>query len=171
MRAFSLSMGLLFISAAGHGQPAPRNALHVEVTTHAGDHARFVAGSGVSFLVSLNRPAYVALIFKNASGKRAQLYPLPNTPPVRQEAGAYLPFAHFSQTLRVSPPFGRETLTVLASDRAFPTLPSDSAQGIREAEWSESRWEKWLRSYPARCECEFAMSQVSFNTFADGMTK
>lgn len=171
MRAFSLSIGLLLVSAAGHGQSFPRNALHVEVTTHAGDHARFVAGSGVSFLVSLNRPAYVALIFENASGKRVQLYPPPNTPPVKQDAGAYLPFSHFSQTLRVSPPFGRETLTVLASDHALPTLPGISALGVREVEWPEAQWERWLRSYPAQCGCAFAMSQVSFNTFADAMTK
>lgn len=171
MRAFSLSIGLLLVSAAGHGQSVPRNALHVEVTTHAGDHARFVAGSGVTFLVSLNRPAYLALVFKNASGKRVQLYPPPNTPPVMQNAGAYLPFAQLSQTLRVSPPFGRETMTVLASDRALPTLPGISAPGFREVEWSDPHWEKWLRSYPDQCECEVATSQVSFNTFADGMTK
>lgn len=171
MRVFTLSIGLLLFSEVGHGQSVPRKALHVEVTTHAGDHARFVAGSGVTFLVSLNRPAYLTVVFKNAAGKRTHLYPPPNTPPVPQDAGAYLPLAHFSQTLRVSPPFGRETMTVLASDRAFPALPGHSAPGFREVEWSEPQWEKWLRTYPAQCKCEFAISQVSFNTFADGTTK
>lgn len=171
MRLFTLSIALFFISAAGHGQSVSRDALLVDVTTHAGDQARFVEGSGVSFFVSLNRPAYLALIFKNASGKRVQLYPTPNTPLIRQNAGAYLPFALSSQTLRVSAPFGHESLTVVASNRSFPALPGIVVRGFRELEWSESQWERWLRSYPAQCKCEFAVGQVSFSTFANGISR
>lgn len=163
----SIAYGMMLLTTIAQGQSLSTNSIRADITTHAGDHARFIEGSGVSFLVSLSQRAYVLLVLENGSNLRTQLYPAQSMPNVRQDMGDYLPLTNFSTTLRVSPPFGRETVTMLVSDRPLPPLPIASNGAFSTLSWSNEQWRTWLQAYPNQCGCQFVIDQVSFTTFAD----
>lgn len=164
---FSIAYGMMLHPTIAQGQSLSANLIRADITTHAGDHARFIEGSGVSFLVSLSQRAYVLLVLENESNLRTQLYPARSMPDVRQDVGDYLPLTNFSTTLRVSPPFGRETVTMLVSDRPLPPFPVVSNGALGTLSWSNEQWRAWLQAYPKQCGCQFVIDQVSFTTFAD----
>ncbi len=61
---------LICLAPALAGQPVP---IEVGLTTHLGDRQSFVDGDRISFLLSLERDAYVYLFYRDADKNLLQL--------------------------------------------------------------------------------------------------
>jgi len=101
---------------------------NVDITTHLGDGQRFREGDEISLLLSLDRDAYVLLIYRDAAGRLSRLLPLPGKTDQHMAAGAFLPFPDKQAGLRltVTPPFGREAAWLFAAGIPFPLAEIDT---------------------------------------------
>lgn len=97
------------------GEPAP---VDIRITTHLGDRQSFSEGDRISFLLSLDRDAYVYLFYRDAAGNRLQLLPNRRMPRHFYSAGVFMPVPSAGQRFQfsVNPPFGVETVYAFASD-------------------------------------------------------
>lgn len=112
----------------------PGDHLRVEITTHLGDNQRFRAGDELTFLVNLNRRAFLAIIFQDAEGRLIQVLPNREALAAEYEAGWYFTVPSNQQPFRyrVAPPFGDEYVYAYACDRPLPELPGEEAgNGLR----------------------------------------
>lgn len=94
------------------------------MTSHLGDGQTFREGDIVSFLLSLDHDAYLLLVYQDAAGNLLKIFPDPSNPSGFVRAGRFLdfPFKGSSFRLRVSPPFGTESLWAFAASSPFPVL-------------------------------------------------
>jgi hypothetical protein len=119
------------------------DVIALEATTHLGDSQTFREGDAVSFLLSLDRDAYLVLVYQDAAGNLLKVFPDPSNPSGFVRAGRFLdfPFKGSSFRLRVTAPFGTESLWVFAANSPFPVLEgkrqndgavilADSVQGL-----------------------------------------
>ena len=92
----------------------------VEITTHLGDQQSFVDGDVISFLLSLDRDAYVYLFYQDASANTIQIFPNRQNPNHYYQKGFFMPIPppQTSFQFKIQAPFGREKLLVFASDNA-----------------------------------------------------
>ena len=99
----------------------------LELTTHLGDQSVFYRGDEIQLLISLNRDAYILLLYEDAHSKISRLYPNPNIENRKQAKGSYMPLSGQSANflLRVREPFGKERFWLFASDQVFPALATD----------------------------------------------
>lgn len=102
--------------------PAFKEELSVEITTHLGDEQEFHQGDELTFLVNLNRAAYLTIIFQDASGKLMQILPNKNRQAHLFESGMYflVPDDQDPFHYRVAPPYGKEVVHVFASAQPLP---------------------------------------------------
>lgn len=92
----------------------------VEITTHLGDQQTFVEGDVISFLLSLDRDAYVYLVYQDASANIFEIFPNRQSRSHFYQKGFFMPIPP-SQTgfqFKIQAPFGREKVYVFASDNA-----------------------------------------------------
>jgi len=99
-------------------------AIALEVTSHLGDGQSFREGDNVAFLLSLDRDAYLLLVYQDAAGNLLKIFPDPSNPSGFMRAAQFLdfPFKGSSFQLRVTAPFGTESLWVFAASAPFPAL-------------------------------------------------
>ena len=129
MLFFSLVVSLLLpVSAFAigpHKSPITRKVpITLEITTHLGDNQNFVSGDTISFFVSMDRDAYLLIIYQNAKKELIQI--LPNT----YNKKSFYKKGNFFQipdekkpfNFKISAPFGREKIMAFASSRSFPNL-------------------------------------------------
>ena len=123
---------LLWQGSAAAQPPAlpvapPDSPINVAITTHLGDAQKFRKGDEISLLLSLDRDAYVLLIYRDAAGRLTRLLPLPGTTDQHMATGAFLPFPDRQAGLRltVTPPFGQEAVWVFAASTPFPLAEID----------------------------------------------
>jgi len=124
-----LLSGILFTTVSFAETKQPRNEpIQFEITTHLGDNQTFKQGDVISFMVSLDKDAYLSLIYQDASGNLIQILPNELASNNFYEAGLFLAVPNREQAFRltVSPPFGRETLWGFASSAPLPTLTGES---------------------------------------------
>ncbi len=127
----------------------PLEHLTVEITTHLGDQQIFRAGDELTFLVNLNKQAYLTIIFQDAAGTLMQLLPNRQVTNTLYEPGWYfaIPDARDPFLYRVAAPYGDEYVYAYASNKPLPELAgvemngglrrlADSAAGI-EAKFAE----------------------------------
>jgi hypothetical protein len=108
------------------------DVIALEVTTHLGDSQTFREGD-----------AYLVLVYQDAAGNLLKVFPDPSNPSGFVRAGRFLdfPFKGSSFRLRVTAPFGTESLWVFAANSPFPVLEgkrqndgavilADSVQGL-----------------------------------------
>lgn len=98
--------------------------IEIGITTHLGDQQRFVRGDDISFLVNLNKDAYLLILFHDASNQLWQLVPNDYNQHNFFKAGDYLSIPNESLPYKfiASPPFGKETIFAFASDQPFPSF-------------------------------------------------
>lgn len=115
---------LLFAAIPGLLRAGEPGDIHIDVTTHLGDVHRFYDGDLLSFLVSIDTDAYLAVIYQDAGGNSILL--LPN---IRQKNNLYkkgiylsIPEADAGFTFKIQAPFGKERLWVFASVTPMPLL-------------------------------------------------
>ena len=127
IHGIAVFMGLILVSLASGVVMADTNAkniINVEITTHLGDKQTFKEDDRLSFLVSLDRDAYILMIYEDAAHNLIQVIPNRYRDSNRYQAGLFISVPNREEPFRfvVSPPFGKETLWVFASDKPFPTL-------------------------------------------------
>lgn len=121
----------------------------VEITTHLGDQQIFVEGDVISFLLSLDRDAYIYLFYRDADGNNFQILPNRHFPHHFYRKGLFMqippPQARF--LFKVGPPFGREELFVFASDNAEIQFSGQMpGNGLRLVEEPVSKLESRIRT-------------------------
>lgn len=90
----------------------------IQATTHLGDHQTFRKDDMVSFLLSLERDAYITAIYVDAHNNLYQI--IPNT--IQQDnfykANLFIPVPpqNAAYNFKIKPPYGEETLWIFASD-------------------------------------------------------
>lgn len=94
------------------------------MTSHLGDNQTFRAGDTISFLLSLDRDAYLLLVYQDAAGNLLKIFPDPSNPSGFVHAAQFVafPFKGSGFRLRVTAPFGRESLWAFAASTPFPAL-------------------------------------------------
>ena len=122
--ALILSIWLL----SGPFAAAAPNPIDIRITTHLGDRQNFVDGDRLSFLLSLDKDAFVYLFYRDAGGNLLQLLPNERMPRHYFDAGLFMPVPNETQPFQfeVAPPYGDETLHAIASDNGdlyFPGQP------------------------------------------------
>jgi hypothetical protein len=105
----------LYAHAADSLQP-----IGVEITTHLGDQQTFRENDVVSFLLTLDRDAYITAVYEDAENNLVQIIPNSKQPDNFYLASLFIPIPshNASYSFRIQPPFGTETLWVFASDNA-----------------------------------------------------
>lgn len=93
--------------------------ISLQLTTHLGDKQQFVEGDEIQFLISLDKDAYLYMFYIDAMSKISQILPNKNQQDNYYAAGYYQAVPDRERTYRfiISPPFGREVIWVIASDR------------------------------------------------------
>jgi hypothetical protein len=121
-----LLLACLLPAMAAAGQ-----TIQLEVTTSLGDGQVFREGDDVSFFVSLDRDAYLLLVYQDAAGRLLQLFPNADNPTGFLPAASYVkfPFADSRFRLRVAAPFGEETLWAFAASEPFPNFSGQVLSG------------------------------------------
>lgn len=122
----ALASGLLMLLVTSyiHGEPTIKNTIDIEVTTHLGDKQTFQHGDVISFLISLDRDAFVLMIYEDAEHNILQIIPNRYRQSNRYETGLFMSVPNRDEPFEfvVSPPFGKETIWVFASENPFPEL-------------------------------------------------
>ena len=116
------------VSGATANQPTP---VEIGITTHLGDRQQFAAGDVLSFLLSLDRDAYVYVFYRDADANLLQLLPNRRFPGHFFEAGFFMPVPDDSLPFQfeVAPPYGEESIFAYASDNgelSFAGTPLDN---------------------------------------------
>ena len=94
--------------------------ISVEITTHLGDQQSFADGDVISFLLSLDRDAYVYLFYQDASANTIQIFPNRQNPDHYYQKGFYMPVPppQTSFQFKIQAPFGEEKLFVFTTDNS-----------------------------------------------------
>lgn len=108
------------IAIADNHLVSPEKSINISITTHLGENQIFNEGDVVSFLLNLDRDAYVLLVYQDAAGNLAPLFPVNDKGWVM--AGDFLPFPNEDMGLRfvVNAPFGQEKVWAFAASKPFP---------------------------------------------------
>ena len=137
----------------------------LEVTTHLGDNQVFAQNDVLSFLISLDKAAYITAIYSDASGQLHQVLPNAVQKDNYYQANLFIPLpandAGFQ--FRVDAPYGRETLYVFASDGPA-TLPGKLLKnGLLKPDWPLARIRAFLQQHSDHV---FEEASVSIQTQA-----
>ena len=110
--------------SSGVALSEPHQPIDINITTHLGDVHDFNQGDTISFLLSLNRDAYVLVIYENADGEIIQLMPNEAMQNSFFKAGLYITIpAHDSAfVFKVQKPYGKETIWAFASSAPMQTF-------------------------------------------------
>ena len=125
----------------------------LEITTHLGDNQNFVSGDTISFFVSMDRDAYLLIIYQNARKELIQI--LPNTYNKKSfyKKGEFFQIPNEKRPFKfkISAPFGREKIMAFASSRSFPVLKGESGKsGLKLLQGSLDVVLKILRKHGRR---------------------
>ncbi|MFV2055356.1 MAG: DUF4384 domain-containing protein [Thiohalomonadales bacterium] len=142
-------------------------AFRVEITTHLGDQQEYIDGDEISFLLNINRDAYLLILYKDTTQDLWQLLPNDFNRQSKFKAGMYIPIPGTEQSyrFRASAPFGRETLFAYAADTPFPPLPSKiSKNGIQLLDTTIEKLEKILHDSAFDIKNNMAKSTLDITT-------
>ncbi len=140
-----------------------RGGLKVEISTDRGeDRPLYFKGEQIRFLIRINRDAWVYIFYLNPDKSALPLYPLDNrNQPVRNPAKLkanrllVLPDDGCPYDLKVSPPFGRDQVLVIASEKQI-SLPKIESSDWQSADKLFSR----LRNQVLKDNLGYAEAQI-----------
>lgn len=98
--------------------------INIDITSHLGDQQEFQQNDIVSFLLNLDKDAYIFVIYQDASQQRIQIIPNKIQQQHFYKSGFFIavPAENSAFQFVIQPPFGKETLWVFATDAAELTL-------------------------------------------------
>jgi len=167
MSRYMLIFVLLLSSAQAAQEPGitraigvmPVEPLSVEITTHLGDAQRFQTGDELTFLVNLNKKAYLTIVFQDAGGALIQILPNRKATSNLYDPGWYfaVPNARDPFMYRVAAPYGNEYVYVFASDKPLPELAgAETGGGLRLLQGDVAAIESKLVAYAAASGAELS---------------
>ncbi len=151
---------LLLYTGHAMASDKPLQPAGLEVTTYLGDNQTFTQGDIISFLLTLDRDAYITAIYVDASGQSYQVVPNAEQADNFYQADLFIPLpandAGFQ--FRVDAPYGKETLYVFASDRqtALPGKPRQN--GLLKPDWPLARIRNAIRQQSSQYFDEASVS-------------
>jgi len=100
-------------------------SIKVEVTGMMGDRAIYQQGDSIEVYISLDKTAYVLILYQDVAGNLLQVLPNKFEPQHHFTADDFIAFpaSGSSFRLRVQPPFGQESLWVLATAQPLKDVP------------------------------------------------
>ncbi len=109
------------LSGASHTQ---KGAIKVEITSEYGNGQTYIEGETINYFASLNRDAYLLLVYEDAGGNLLQIFPNSRSNIQRFTAGSAIqvPEEDDPFEFEISAPFGREQVFAFASTKPFPEL-------------------------------------------------
>lgn len=118
---------LVFICTQAQAIPennSHQHRINIDITSHLGDKQTYIEGDIISFYISLDRDAFVLIIYQDAAGSLTQIIPNKLNNNNFFKAGDFfsVPTAASPFKFVVSKPFGTESLWAFASDKSFPIL-------------------------------------------------
>lgn len=115
----------LLLLTLSPGLASELQPVDVRITTHLGDQQDFVDGDRISFLLTLERDAYVYLFYRDAEARLLQLLPNERMPDHFFNAGLFMPVPSVQQSFQftVQPPYGDEFMVAIASDNGAYSFP------------------------------------------------
>ncbi|VAW68581.1 hypothetical protein MNBD_GAMMA09-3211 [hydrothermal vent metagenome] len=115
---------LLMFSVVAAAEKNTLQSINIEITSHLGDQQQFQQNDVLSFLLSLDKDAYVYVIYEDALQQLVQIIPNNIQQSHFYKAGFFIsvPAENSAFQFIVQPPFGKETLWVFATDSASVTL-------------------------------------------------
>lgn len=148
----------------GANQTTP---LNVAVTTHLGDHARFIKGDEIQFLLSTNQSCYALLLYRDASNRLWQLFPNRMSGSQKLPAGDYMTFPVTGTGIRITvgPPYGEEQVVLYASNKPLPELAfRQSNNGLRQLKNNLSEVESTVRKHSKDVHAEITLATNTLTT-------
>lgn len=144
-------------------RPSNESPLHVELTTLLGDVDSFAVGDVVSFLVSVDRDAFITMYLEDANHAWSRLYPVANdsNASVAVVAGEYNVVPGAGQSFLVSAPFGSETVWLFAATQPFSELPRSVSAA---ASIDEALVPRLAHEHAARCACGYGETTLPLMT-------
>ena len=114
----------ILVSNSVQAESVIQNTIDIEVTTHLGDKQTFQQGDVISFLISLDRDAFVLMIYEDAEHNLVQIIPNRYRQSNQYKTGLFMSVPNRDEPFEfvVSPPFGKETIWVFAAEKSFPEL-------------------------------------------------
>ncbi len=146
-----------------------KGGLQVEISTNRGDDLpRYRQGEQIRFLVRINRDARVYIFYLNPDKSTTLLYPLDSqsqpdngAQPLKASRLLVLPDDGCPYDLKVSEPFGRDQVLVIASEKPLPLPKSDSPL------WQQAdALLNELRNQMLRKNCGYAEAKIELITEA-----
>ncbi|MEA3332170.1 MAG: DUF4384 domain-containing protein, partial [Pseudomonadota bacterium] len=149
---------------AGH---ISKSGLKVEISTNRGDNLpRYHQGEQIRFLIRINRNAWIYIFYLNPDSSATLLYPLdhknrPDANSSRLLANRLLilPDDGCPYDLKVSEPFGKDQVMVIASEKRIP-LPDQESPIWQKA----NKLLDDLRNQMLRENCGYAEAKIELIT-------
>jgi hypothetical protein len=161
-----MAAALLFVANDAANATDSLQNIGVEVTTYLGDQQNFREGDVVSFLLTLERDAYITAIYVDADNNLFRLIPNSRQTSHYFQANLFIPIPpqNAGYNFRVQPPYGNETLWVFASDSESPKLDGKNLDnGLVQLTENIDAIRKAIK---AAAKHAFGEAKVSINTSA-----
>ena len=113
------------------------NIIDVSLVSKQGNKTRYFEGDAISYSVNLSREAYVLMIYEDAAGNLIQFLPGENTniqydlpkANTMSKREFQIPPEMSSYEIRITAPFGKESIHVYSSEKPFPDLAGKQGGG------------------------------------------
>ncbi|WP_455212142.1 DUF4384 domain-containing protein [Kaarinaea lacus] len=147
---------------------AAKKNIGLSITTHLGDEQTFREGDVVSFFVSLEKDAYLAILYQDSSGELKMILPNALHPDNFFKAGWFIPIPNQQNPFqfRITAPYGKETLWVFASDKPLPALELQTSISARQQNASLPGIRNTLQKYCASNHALLEEASLSITTTA-----
>lgn len=109
-----------------------KNLLTVDITTYLGDNQTFLENDQISFLVSVDKEAYIVLVYQDSEQNIRKIYPSGEAlSSNRLQAGMFheMPPKSDQTVLLISPPYGEDTIWAFATEQPLPLWDENKNQG------------------------------------------
>jgi len=146
--------------------PFDAKKINTEITTHLGDHQAFVAGDPLSFLISLDKNAYVVVIYEDAKQQLTQIYPYGDMAVggALLTAGSFTVIPGNDVNFGVIDPFGEETIWMFAAESPFPKFPGSTSGAFLILDDNLDALYIRLQQHRERCNCAYGQDRVQIVT-------
>jgi hypothetical protein len=156
-------------AALSSGGPAVGGAINVEITSSFGNGQTYTEGDVINYFASLDRDAYMLLIYEDAGGNLLQIFPNSRSGNPTFAAGSAIQVPQESDPFEfeISEPFGREQVFAFASTEPFPELSgAGHPSGLRVLNIGMDKVLKTLRTSGSRSGAAYGEAFTVLTTVA-----